>query len=193
MGVDLVPQRMKPSSRIGLGRRAHPLPRVHRQQPRTTADPVYAGNHARLAPGVLRADRRTPSQAPATRLPTTYPASAGLVLALAGGVRKAGGVLARWAGFSVVDEVVGDYRLPGDLQPPAFPLVGRLRWLLGAEQFVPAEWAAAVLPGEQAQRVAIQRGFDASAPGGPVLGQGGVVGRRPTGDRGVPDDRSRKT
>ncbi len=52
------------------------------------------------------------------------PASAGLVLALAGGVRKAGGVLARRAGSSVVDEVVGDYRLPGDLQPPAFPLVG---------------------------------------------------------------------
>src|SRR5687768_3665546 len=49
------------------------------------------------------------------------PASAGLVLALAGGVRKAGGVLARRTRSSVVDEVVSDYRLPDDLQPPAFP------------------------------------------------------------------------
>ena len=87
-----------------------------------------------------------------------------------------------------MDEVVSDYRLPGDLQPPAFPLVGRLWWLIGGEQLVPAEGAAAVLPGEQAQRVAIQRGFDASSPSGPVLGQGGVVRRRPTGDQGVPDD-----
>ena len=116
------------------------------------------------------------------------PASAGLVLALAGGVRKAGGVLARRTRPSVMDEVVSDYRLPGDLQPPAFPFVGRLRWLIGGEQLVPAEGAAAVLPGEQTQRVAIQRGFDASPPSGPVLGQGGVVRRRPTGDRGVPDD-----
>src|SRR4029079_7763319 len=69
-------------------------------------------------------------------------ASAGLVLALAGGVRKAGGVLARRARSSVMDYVVSDYRLPGDLQPPAFPFVGRLGWLIGGEQLVPAEGAA---------------------------------------------------
>src|SRR3954454_6766310 len=86
------------------------------------------------------------------------PASASLVLALAGGVRKAGGFLARRTQSSVMDEVVSDYRLPGDLQPPPFPLAGRLRWLIGGEQLVPAEGAVAVLPGEQTQRVAIPGG-----------------------------------
>ena len=66
--------------------------------------------------------------------------------------------------------------------------LGGAGWLVGGEHGVPAERAAAALPIEQAQRVAVQRGFDASPPGGPVPGQGGVVGGRRAVDRLVPDD-----
>jgi hypothetical protein len=47
----------------------------------------------------------------------------------------------------VMDDVVSDYRLPDDLQPPAFPLVGRLRWLIVGEQLVSTEGASTVLLG----------------------------------------------
>src|SRR5512133_982830 len=67
-------------------------------------------------------------------------------------------------------------------------LAGGAGWLVGGEHGIPAERAAVALPIEQAQRVAVQRGFDASPPGGPVPGQGGVVGGRRAVDRLVPDD-----
>ncbi len=53
---------------------------------------------------------------------------------------------------------------------------------------VAAEWATARLLGEQAQVVAVQRGFDPSPPGGPVVVQVGVVRRRRACDHLVPDD-----
>jgi len=95
---------------------------------------------------------------------------------MAGGVHEAGRAMADWAGSSVVDEVAGGYRLAGDLQPPAFPLLRGLRRLIGGEQVVPAERAAPVLPGEQAERVVVQRGFAALPPIRPVAGEGGIVG-----------------
>ena len=61
---------------------------------------------------------------------------------------------------SVVDEVVGGDRPADHAQPPPFPFAGGIGWLVGGEQGVPAERTAAVLPGEQAQVVAVQRGFD---------------------------------
>jgi hypothetical protein len=65
----------------------------------------------------------------------------------------------------LVDEVVGGDRSPDHTQPPAFPLPGGLGWLVGGEQVVAAEWTAPGLPGEQAQVVVVQRGFDPSSPG----------------------------
>src|SRR4030088_1934377 len=53
---------------------------------------------------------------------------------------------------------------------------------------IPAQWASCVLPGEQAQRVAIERGFDPPSPFSPVLGQRGVIRGRSALDQGVPDD-----
>ena len=137
----------------------------------------------RLSPQAAQASRKGGSG-----LRCCVPALADTVFASAGSVNKAGLVTVRWVGSPVMDQVVRDYCLPGDLQPPSFPLAGGFGWLIGGQQFVPAERASAVLPGEQAQRVAIQRGFDASPPIGPVLGQGWVVRRRPTVDHDVPDD-----
>ena len=82
----------------------------------------------------------------------------------------------RWVGSPVVDEVVRGYRLTGDLLPPLFPVVRGLRRLSGANQVIPAERTARILPGEQAQGVIVQRGLDFSPPFGPVVGQGGVIG-----------------
>jgi hypothetical protein len=76
----------------------------------------------------------------------------------------------------VVDEAVGGDGPAGRAQPPAFPFPGGLGRLLGAEQVLPAERAAPVLPGEQAQAVAVQRGFHPPPPRGPVVGQVRVVG-----------------
>lgn len=56
------------------------------------------------------------------------------------------------------------------------------------EQVIPAERAAAVLLGEQAEAVAIERRFHPSTPFGPVLGQGRVIGGCPPQDERVPDD-----
>jgi len=67
-----------------------------------------------------------------------FPALAGLQLALAGRVHQAGLVIAAGAGPPVVGEIAGGYRLAGDVQPPLFPLPGGLRWLIGAEEVVPA-------------------------------------------------------
>ena len=74
-------------------------------------------------------------------------ALAGVERPLAGDVHEAGLVAVGGAGSPVVSEIAGGYRLAGDVQPPPFPLLGGLRWLVGAEQVVPAERAAPVLPG----------------------------------------------
>ena len=66
------------------------------------------------------------------------PALAGLQSALAGRVYEAGLVISGWAGSPVVDEVAGGYRLAGDVQPPLFPLLGGLGWLVGSQKVVPA-------------------------------------------------------
>src|SRR4029450_8356997 len=77
----LLPQRRQPLVRLQRLRQrtlqAHERIRfgegtASSHEPQQT--PVYTGNHARLAPGVSRAGRRTPSRAPGTRLPTTYTA-----------------------------------------------------------------------------------------------------------------------
>src|SRR5215207_3734640 len=99
------------------------------------------------------------------------PALANAEFASTGSVDKAGLVTVRWVGSPVMDQVVRGYCLPGDQQPPSFPLARRLGWLIGGQQFVPAERTSAVLPGEQAQRIAIHRGFGSSPPLGPVIGQ----------------------
>src|ERR1700737_3628905 len=109
------------------------------------------------------------------RLKRWLPALAGLERPVAGRVHEAGLVTIGWA-WSAVGEIAGGYRLAGDVQPPSFPLSGRLGWLFGVKQVVPAQRAYPVLPGEQAQGVAVQRGFDLLAPFGPVSGQRGVIG-----------------
>src|SRR6266536_2854199 len=112
-----------------------------------------------------------------------HPARAGFELASAGGVSQAGSVAVRHAAPVVGDEVLGTYLPAGDAQPPAFPLLWGLGRLVGGEQVVPAEWAATGLSAEQAQVVAVQRGFDPSPPGGPVVDQVGVVRRRRARDQ----------
>ena len=66
----------------------------------------------------------------------------------------------------------------------------RIGVLVGGEQWIAAERTAPGLPGEQAQVVAVERGLDPPPPGGPVVGQVGIVGRRRARDQLVPDDRS---
>ena len=116
------------------------------------------------------------------------PALANTEFASAGSVNKAGLVTVRWIGSPVMDQVVHGYCLAGDQQPPSLPLARGFGWLISGEQFVPAERASAVLPGEQAQRGPIHRRFDLSPPLGPVFGQRWVVRRRPALDHDVSDD-----
>src|ERR1700726_3371745 len=71
------------------------------------------------------------------RLKRGLPALAGLERPLAGCVHEAGLVTVGWA-WSAVGEIAGGYRLAGDVQPPLFPLLGRLGWLVGGEQVVSA-------------------------------------------------------
>ena len=60
---------------------------------------------------------------------------------------------------SVVGEIVSGESSFDNSQPPSFPSGGRLRGLIGGEQMVAAQRAAAVLLGEQAQVVAVQAGL----------------------------------
>jgi hypothetical protein len=101
---------------------------------------------------------------------------AGLEPAVAAGVYQACSVAVRRGGLPVVGEIVGGYRPAGDGQPPPFPGQRGLGWLVGDEEVVTAKRTAAVLLGEQAQVEGVQRWFDSSAPGGPVVGQVGVTG-----------------
>jgi hypothetical protein len=80
----------------------------------------------RLSPQAAQASRESGSG-----LKHCAPALASSKFALAGGVNKAGWVIARWVGSPVVDEVVHGYRFTGDHQPPSFPFEGRLRRLIG--------------------------------------------------------------
>ncbi len=56
-------------------------------------------------------------------------------------VYEAGGVTVRRAESPVVDEVLMGDRPWGDSQPPPFPFVRGLGWLVGCEQVVPAQRA----------------------------------------------------
>ncbi len=67
-----------------------------------------------------------------------FPALAGDVPAVAGGVYEAGLVIVRWPGFPVMGEVVGRYRPAGELQPPAFPCLRGFGGLFGGQEMVPA-------------------------------------------------------
>src|SRR3954452_19898820 len=116
-----------------------------------------------------------------------HPALAGVQLAAAGGVDQAGSVPILRALLVVVDEVFGGDRPACHALPPAFPVRGGLG-LVGAEQVVTAERAASVLPGEQAQVVAVQRALAPPPPGGPVVDQVRIVRGRRAGDHLVSDD-----
>jgi hypothetical protein len=75
----------------------------------------------------------------------------------------------------VADPLFGD-GLAGGAQP-LFPLVGGLWLLVGVQQVVPAAGTAAVLCLKEAQGGPVQRwGWLSAAPGGPVVGQGRVIG-----------------
>jgi hypothetical protein len=67
-----------------------------------------------------------------------FPALAGEVPAVAGGVYEAGLVIVRWPGFPVMGEVVSRYRPAGELQPPAFPCLRGLGGLFGGQERIPA-------------------------------------------------------
>src|ERR1035441_9929329 len=150
-----------------------------------TSTSWWSGNPGALPPrGPLRTARATfaagsssKPQGRAGRL-CWVSALAGLEPAMAGGVHEAGCAATGGAWSPVVDKVAGGYCLAGDLKPPLFPLLRGLRWLIGGEQVIPAEWTAPVLPRQQAERVAVQRGFAALPPAGPVVSQGGIVGGR---------------
>ena len=88
----------------------------------------------------------------------------------------------------LVGEIVGSEGPADDVQPPVFPLPWGLRWLVCGEQTASAERTVGLLPGEQAQVVAVQRGFDPSPPSRPVVDQVRVVRGRRTRDQLVPDD-----
>ena len=82
-------------------------------------------------------------------------------------------------GFVIVGPVPRCDRLFGDRfaggGQPLFPFCGRRGLVLGQEQVVVAERAAAVLGLEQPQRGPSQWGLVAAAPFVPVVGQGGVI------------------
>jgi hypothetical protein len=90
-------------------------------------------------------------------------------------MHKACSVPVRRAVSSVMGEIVGGYRPADGSQPPAFPIARGLRWLVGSKQVFPAERTSTVLPGEQAQVEAVQRGFHLPPPFGPVA-EVGIVG-----------------
>src|SRR5574338_127035 len=78
------------------------------------------------------------------------PALAGLEAPVAGGVYQACSVPVRRVVSPVMGEVVGADRPSDGAQPPSFPLVSGLGWLIGAQQVVSAQGTTAILLGEQA-------------------------------------------
>ena len=92
-----------------------------------------------------------------------------------GGVYEVCSSVARRAGRAVVGQVVHFDRLLGDPLEPPFPALGGLGWLVEVQEVVPAQGALSRLPGEQADGVGVQRGFDLPSALGPVLGQVGII------------------
>jgi hypothetical protein len=95
---------------------------------------------------------------------------------VASGVHEVCPLAACGAGRVAVDQVARRDRLPGDPQEPAFPALRGLGRLAGGQQVFPAQAAPAVLPGQQAHGVVIQRGLDLLATLRPVPGQVRVIG-----------------
>jgi hypothetical protein len=95
---------------------------------------------------------------------------------VAGGVHEVRPAPSRGGGRGVVDQVVRLDRFPGDPQEPTLPALRGLGRLVGGQQVLPAQTAAAVLPGEQAHGVVIQRGRHLPAALRPVSGQVRVIG-----------------
>jgi hypothetical protein len=76
---------------------------------------------------------------------------------------------------SVGDDVAFEGR-SADGPEPLFPFLGGLWFLIGVQEEIPADWAAAVLCLEQAQRALVQCWGSSVAPRGPVVGEGRVIG-----------------
>jgi len=77
---------------------------------------------------------------------------------------------------------------------PQLPFLWGLRFVVGVQQVVPAEWAASALGLQEAQGGLIQRwGFTSATPVRPVVGQGRVVRGRRALDLVVAGDRNQKT
>ena len=105
------------------------------------------------------------------------------------GVHETGFGLVRGA-VVAQDEVTLGHRLAGH-RPPLFPLAWALWLAVGVQQQAPADGAATLLRHEQTQGDAVHRqGWAFAPPIGPVLGQRGVVWRRPALDQLVSDDPS---
>src|SRR5918997_1480336 len=103
----------------------------------------------------------------------TAAGGAGVAL-VAVSVYETGFVIVRFVAFRCGDRVFGD-RFAGGGQP-LLPFGGGCGLVVGEQQVVPAQWAAALLGLEQPQRGPAQRGWVSAASGVPVVSQGGVVG-----------------
>src|SRR5437879_4030378 len=111
--------------------------------------PMGSSRTCRVGPAGCPAD---PPSEPCVRLVTAHgsskprgrhglldsPAFAGLKAAVAGGVYQACLVPVRWVVSPVMGEVVGADRPSGGAQPPSFPFVRGLGWLIRAQQVVSA-------------------------------------------------------
>src|SRR5918998_6600446 len=102
----------------------------------------------------------------------TAAVGAGVAL-VAVSVYETGFMVVRLAAVRCGDRVFGD-RFAGGGQP-LLPFGGGCGLVVGEQEVVLAEWAAAVLGLEQPQRGPAQRGWVSAAPGVPVVGQGGVI------------------
>jgi Phage integrase family len=81
----------------------------------------------------------------------------------------------RWRPGGSRDGFAGDV-LAGDAEPPVFPVLGGGREVAGVDERAPAVRAAAVLPAEQGERAAVERGPVPAPPVFPVSGQVRVIG-----------------
>src|SRR5438128_5117613 len=97
------------------------------------------------------------------------------------------GPFAVWTARPLDHALLAQRAADGD--EPLLPLLWGLRFLLGVEQQLPACRAAVILSFEQLQGVCVQRRRFASTTSlSPVLGQSGVVRRRPSSDRDMAND-----
>ncbi len=94
---------------------------------------------------------------------------------MAPGVDETEGAVVRRAA-RLVSDLAFDQRFPGGAHP-LFPLGWGLRWVVGVEEKLTAERTCAPLPPKEPQGEIVHRRRDTPAtPGGPVLGQGRIVG-----------------